>query len=95
LWGWQALQTAHVVPSGNPAAGFFYMLTALHGLHVAGGLIAWGVTTRSARTDLAGFSWRVALCARYWHFLLVVWLALFAVLGWLTPEVARFICGVR
>jgi cytochrome c oxidase subunit 3 len=94
-WGWQALQAVHVMPSGNPAAGFYYMLTAMHGLHVAGGLIAWGVTARSARRDLAGFSWRVALCARYWHFLLLVWLALFAVLAWLTPEVARLICGVR
>jgi cytochrome c oxidase subunit 3 len=22
-------------------------------------------------------AWRIALCARYWHFLLLVWIALF------------------
>jgi len=32
--------------------------------------------------------------ARYWHFMLAVWLGLYALLHWLTPEAARFICGV-
>ena len=40
-----------------------------------------------------GSAWRIALCARYWHFMLAVWLVLFALLSWVTPEVARFICG--
>jgi len=35
----------------------------------------------------------ITLCARYWHFLFAVWAVLFAALGWLTPEVVRFICG--
>jgi cytochrome c oxidase subunit 3 len=94
-WGWQALQAAHVMAAGNPAASFFYLLTAMHGLHVIGGLAAWGWTARRAKQDQAGFAWRLALCARYWHFLLAVWLALFAALAWLTPEIARVICGVR
>ena len=34
------------------------------------------------------------LVARYWHFMLAVWLGLYALLHWLTPEAARFICGV-
>ncbi len=93
LWAWQVLHALHVVPAGNPAASFFYLLTALHGLHVAGGLVAWAVTARGLRRDAARSAWRVALCARYWHFLLVVWAVLFATLGWLTPEVVRFICG--
>jgi cytochrome c oxidase subunit 3 len=84
---WQALQQARVALAGNPAASFFYLLTAMHGLHVIGGLVAWGLTVRD------GQAWRVALCARYWHFLLVVWVLLFAALGWLTPEVVAFICG--
>ena len=36
---------------------------------------------------------RIALLARYWHFLLVLWLVLFAALAWLTPEVVAFLCG--
>jgi cytochrome c oxidase subunit 3 len=35
----------------------------------------------------------VALCARYWHFLLAVWLVLFSALLWITPEIARNLCG--
>ena len=98
LWAWQALLAAQVTPTGHPAGSFFYLLTAMHGLHVLGGLAAWAWTARAASrrpaiapTELA---WRIALCARYWHFLLALWVLLFATLGWLTPEVARAICGI-
>lgn len=95
LWAWQILQDARVALAGNPAASFFYLLTALHGLHVLGGLTGWAGTMRAARRsgDAARVARRIALCARYWHFLLGVWLVLFATLGWLTPEVVAFICG--
>lgn len=95
LWAWQALQAIHVMPAGNPAASFFFLLTAMHGLHVAGGIAGWGWTARFMWRDAdpAGAVWRIALCARYWHFLLAVWLLLFAALGWLTPELVRTICG--
>ncbi|ACB32527.1 cytochrome c oxidase subunit III [Leptothrix cholodnii SP-6] len=99
---WQALADAAVTPAGNPAASFFYLLTALHGLHVAGGLVAWEHSWRAITQgrqdepdgDLRASAWRVALCARYWHFLLLVWLGLLGLLGGVTPELARAICGV-
>jgi cytochrome c oxidase subunit III len=87
LWAWQALADARVSFAGNPAASFFYLLTAMHGLHVAGGLVAWVRVLRRPQPD------RVALLARYWHFLLMLWLVLYAALAWLTPEVVAFICG--
>ena len=87
-WAWQALQAANVVLTGNPAASFFYLLTALHGLHVVGGLVAW------ANVQAAPTPGRIAMCARYWHYLLVLWIVLFAAFSWITPEVARAICGV-
>lgn len=102
LWAWQALMANRVMPVGNPAGSFFFLLTALHGFHVIGGLVGWVVTTRRMWSgnpadlmsgDLARAAWRIRLCARYWHFLLAVWVVLFATLGWLTPEVVRFICG--
>jgi cytochrome c oxidase subunit 3 len=95
-WGWQVLLTMHVTAIGNPAGSFFYLLTAMHGMHVAGGLLAWGITASSAwRQDTRRLAWRIGLCARYWHFLLAVWVLLFAALGWLTPEVVRLVCGTR
>jgi cytochrome c oxidase subunit 3 len=95
-WAWQALLGERVMPVGNPAGSFFYVLTTLHGLHVAGGLVAWGWTARATwrEADPRHTAWRIALCARYWHFLLAVWLALFASFVWITPDVARTICGV-
>ncbi|MBO9648065.1 MAG: cytochrome c oxidase subunit 3 [Variovorax sp.] len=93
LWAWRALLNAQVMPAGNPAGSFFYLLTAMHGLHVAGGLIAWAWVVRTFPREAPDGGWRIALCARYWHFMLAVWLALFALLAWVTPEVARLICG--
>jgi cytochrome c oxidase subunit III len=91
-WAWQALLGAGVSAAGNPAGSFFYVLTALHGMHVIGGLIAWTVTARTLKEG-ADAAWRIRLCARYWHFLLAVWVVLFAAIGLLTPDIARAICG--
>jgi cytochrome c oxidase subunit 3 len=65
--------------SSNPAIGFFYMITAIHGLHIGGGLIAWGRAIGQAASgiDVRGI---VGLSAIYWHFLLIVWLAMFGLL---------------
>ena len=95
LWAWQALQAIHVVPVGNPAASFFFLLTAMHGMHVIGGLVGWTVTANAAwrQDDPARLTELMTLCARYWDFLLGVWIVLFLALGWLTPDIVRFICG--
>ena len=69
--------------ASNPAVAFFYLLTAVHGLHLLGGLFVWGKTvTRMARpgAELIDVRSSVELCTVYWHFLLLVWLVLFAVL---------------
>ncbi len=92
-WAWLDLLGRQVTPVGNPAGSLFYLLTAMHGLHVMGGVVAWGVVLRRlAHEDAAQTGWRVALLARYWHFLLAVWAVLFVTLAWVTPEVARVIC---
>lgn len=71
---WQHYQAAGYYLSSNPANAFFYLLTALHGLHIIGGLFAAG------RALAAGNMRNVALCAVYWHFLLIIWLVLAALL---------------
>ncbi|WP_211472913.1 cytochrome c oxidase subunit 3 [Collimonas humicola] len=96
LWGWQALRAIHVTAAGNPAGSFFYLLTAMHALHVMGGLVGWGMAAAGSwRQQPRRLAWRIRLCARYWHFLLAVWLLLFAALGWLTPDFVRMVCGTR
>jgi cytochrome c oxidase subunit 3 len=82
LLGWRQLSaTGHLLAS-NPASTFFYLITALHGLHLLGGLVAWGRTSlrawRGAPDDAVKLS--VELCSMYWDFLLLVWLVLFFLL---------------
>ncbi|MET0961286.1 MAG: cytochrome c oxidase subunit 3 [Noviherbaspirillum sp.] len=97
-WAWQALLASQISATGNPAASYFYLLTAMHGLHVAGGIVAWLIVSRpywhrAARNPTARAANAVRMCERYWHFLLLAWLALFATMAGLTNEVVRFICG--
>ncbi|MBB3383625.1 MULTISPECIES: cytochrome c oxidase subunit 3 [unclassified Rhizobium] len=82
---WRQLVSAGYVLADNPSNSFFYMITGLHGLHILGGLFVLGRTTIRARTSRvrAKVSLSVDLCAIYWHFMLVVWLILFALFaGW-------------
>jgi cytochrome c oxidase subunit 3 len=60
----------------------FYLLTALHGLHVIGGLAALIVSLRNAKRGLysADAHAGVQRCAWYWHFLAAVWIVLFVLL---------------
>jgi cytochrome c oxidase subunit III len=80
---WKQLQDAGYFIANSAATGFFYMLTAVHGLHVLGGLVAWSRTSARAWQGVKANRLQLAveLCATYWHFLLVVWLVLFAVLA--------------
>ena len=66
----------------NPAIAFFYLITGLHGLHLLGGLVAWGRTVTKVWGDFdeAKVTHSVELCTVYWHFLLLVWLVLFGLL---------------
>ena len=80
---WQQLHAQGYYLDANPASAFFFVLTGLHALHVLGGLIAWGRTTMRAwgGGDPVGVRLGTELCAVYWHFLLAVWVVLFALLS--------------
>ncbi len=82
LVAWQQLMALGYYASENPANGFFYMITTLHGLHLLGGLLVLGWATDKLwrGVELDKMRMTVELCAVYWHFLLVVWLVLFGLL---------------
>ena len=72
---WWQLADQGLFLATNPSSAFFYILTALHGLHVAGGLggllyarhrLGSGPVAR-ARSTLGAAS-------LYWHFMAVLWL---------------------
>lgn len=86
---WRELVGEGYFLASNPANAFFYLMTGLHGLHVLGGLVALvRVTSRAfdadeVRGERGKLRLGLELCAIYWHFLLVVWLVLFALIaGW-------------
>ncbi|HVF16373.1 MAG TPA: cytochrome c oxidase subunit 3, partial [Steroidobacteraceae bacterium] len=67
----------------SPALAFFYLLTIVHVLHLIGGLVVWARTLmRMRRREFELIEARISieLCAIYWHYLLIVWLVLFALL---------------
>lgn len=82
LLAWQQLVDAGYYVHSNPANAFFYLITGLHALHLLGGVVAWGVTTKKllGGSEVARVRLSVELCAIYWHFLLVVWLILFGLM---------------
>jgi cytochrome c oxidase subunit 3 len=84
--GGQVLEYAELVHNGltiasSPYGSVFYLATGFHGLHVFGGLIAFLFVL--GRTFMARrFTHEQAVTAivvsYYWHFVDVVWIALFA-----------------
>jgi cytochrome c oxidase subunit 3 len=82
---WRALQLAGVFLPESPHAAFLYIFTALHGAHLAGGLIWLAVVWRCAARSAPAVGRpvvedRLARCATYWHFMGGLWIYLFAVL---------------
>ncbi|MEO1020391.1 MAG: cytochrome c oxidase subunit 3 [Pseudomonadota bacterium] len=93
LLAWRELTASGYFLTGNPANSFFYLLTAMHGLHILGGLVALSRTTAGAwgGAGPADLRLRVELCAMYWHFLLFVWIGLLVLFrGWAYQFI--FIC---
>ena len=80
---WQHFVNLGQYASTNPANAFFYLFTALHGVHVLGGLFFWARTTTQLfnnNFNIIKTKHAIELCAIYWHFLLIVWFILFGLM---------------
>ena len=82
----QIYEYAHLVIeaitfSGNAYGSVFYITTGFHGLHVTGGLLAFLIViirTSYARVFGHKQATTAIVVSYYWHFVDVVWIALFA-----------------
>ncbi len=87
---WLALAGRGLYMTGNPYAGFFYILTAVHAVHVLGGICALGYILLKTweppasdrnqikhTTDATVIGW-------YWHTMDGLWLVLLFLLGYWT-----------
>src|SRR6059036_695744 len=79
---WRQLVNAGVYLPSTLQSSFFYILTGLHGLHLLGGIVAFGIVLAMAlRNRLTAFNYEpLKLCAMYWHVLHALWVYLFLLL---------------
>jgi cytochrome c oxidase subunit 3 len=83
LIAWHQLYDSGFGLRNGPAGAFFYVLTGVHGLHLLGGLIVWLKTVMRMRrraVELINVRLSIELCTVYWHYILLVWLVMFALL---------------
>ena len=83
IFEYAALVSEGLTISSSPYGSVFYLTTGFHGLHVIGGLIAFlFLLGRSFAARNFGHheATTAIVTSYYWHFVDVVWIALFAVI---------------
>jgi len=84
---WLALVNRGLYMRGNPYAGFFYILTAVHAVHVLGGVVALGTILLKnwyRSFDERESAYRISLARSvgwYWHFMGFLWIVLISLLA--------------
>jgi cytochrome c oxidase subunit III len=83
LLAWRELALRGVYLATNPSSSFFYVLTAAHGVHLLGGIVALGYLAACGRKIAEGRKKRLAVecTALYWHFMDGLWIYLFILLS--------------
>jgi cytochrome c oxidase subunit 3 len=76
---WRQLRAQGWYLATNPSSSFFYLLTAVHALHVLGGLTALLIMIAKLN-KLTLRRNTVIATSRYWHFMGVLWVYLIALL---------------
>ncbi|MEQ1764296.1 MAG: cytochrome c oxidase subunit 3 [Pyrinomonadaceae bacterium] len=84
---WVELVNRGFYMRGNPYAGFFYILTAAHAIHVIGGMVALGAILRRSwypavnETENLYRSNVAKAVGWYWHLMGGLWVLIFLLLG--------------
>lgn len=81
LLAWRQLVAVGAYLRANPSNSFFYLMTAAHGVHLLGGIMAL-IYVALRRFDRAQVSRALAaeVASIYWHFMDGLWVFLFAIL---------------
>jgi cytochrome c oxidase subunit III len=81
LLAWRQLVHQGVYLATNPSSSFFYVLTAAHGAHLLGGIVALLVVgLRPWRRARMTRSTAAELASIYWHFMDGLWVFIFLLL---------------
>lgn len=83
ILAWRMLAARGVFLPTNPSASFFYMLSAVHGAHVLGGLVAltWALRRALRGAYTAARHAGLTHAAIFWHFVGGLWVYLLVVLN--------------
>ena len=78
---WYQLMQGEKFVSTNSYFSSFYVFTAIHGLHLLGGLFFWGKvcskTLKLKQNEITSQNKSISALSLYWMFLLIVWLIFF------------------
>ena len=75
LLAWNALESRGVYLATNPSSSTFYLLTAIHALHLTGGVLALAyLTSRLDAMPMQKFRACLSAASIYWHFMTLLWL---------------------
>jgi cytochrome c oxidase subunit III len=79
---WGELHNGGFYVATNPNSSFVFLLTAVHGVHLAGGIIAllWAAATSLLKRPVEARRIAVDVTAWYWHFMGLLWVYIFALL---------------
>ena len=81
LIAWRQLAGQGVFLVTNPSSSFFYVLTAAHGLHLVGGILALlYVSQRNWQRSRMSLGTATDVASIYWHFMDGLWVFLLALL---------------
>jgi cytochrome c oxidase subunit III len=80
---WRELHDRGFFVNTNPSSSFVFLLTITHAVHLAGGMIAllWAASASLLHRPPEARRIVVDITAWYWHFMLVLWIYIFALLG--------------
>lgn len=78
---WRGLAAQGLFLSTNPSSSFFYVFTAMHGVHLLGGITGLIYMIRKlGKTNGTAKTTGLRALSLYWHFMDGLWLYLFALL---------------
>lgn len=77
--GWKELVASNIHFVGNPSESFFYVISGIHLLHMAGGIIfLLVVIVKTFQFNVHKKSLlSINMCTTYWHFLGAAWIFLY------------------
>lgn len=83
LVAWRELASQGIYITTNPSSSFLYLLTAAHGVHLVGGILALLYLVFRRRKIVINPQKRIAvdITAIYWHFMDGLWIYLLVLLA--------------